>query len=258
MATIYSGYANLSQYVKMRVKVEYSGSSATAQLLWTRTNTWSGTESGSNLVFACRMSGTPSRQASVTFNFSTSGQQTDKVMASISFTIRPDHNDLWHFYFEQTSFYSNQNFDVTIPIQYTAPDTPTISVGTVNAEDANIDYGTASFGNPSTGTVYLYGGTTANPTTEIDNKTTTGTSTFNWSSLSPNTTYYVRARAYNGQLWSDYSADATFTTLYIAKLYGSVNNQTKRIKKLYGSVNGQSKQIVKMYGSVNGVTKRIF
>ena len=42
------------------------------------------------------------------------------------------------------------------------------------------------------------------------------------------------------------------------KLYGSVNNQTKKITKLYGSVNGQTKKITKLYGSVNGQTKRIF
>lgn len=42
------------------------------------------------------------------------------------------------------------------------------------------------------------------------------------------------------------------------KLYGSVNNQTKKITKLYGSVNGQTKRIIKLYGSVNGQTKRIF
>lgn len=42
------------------------------------------------------------------------------------------------------------------------------------------------------------------------------------------------------------------------KLYGSVNNQTKKVTKLYGSVNGQTKKITKLYGSVNGQTKRIF
>lgn len=43
-----------------------------------------------------------------------------------------------------------------------------------------------------------------------------------------------------------------------ARLYGSVNGQSKRITTLYGSVNGQTKKIVKLYASVNGRTKRIF
>ena len=50
----------------------------------------------------------------------------------------------------------------------------------------------------------------------------------------------------------------TFRTVKQYKLYGSVNNQTKKITKLYGSVNGQTKLISKLYGSVNGVTKRIY
>lgn len=43
-----------------------------------------------------------------------------------------------------------------------------------------------------------------------------------------------------------------------AKLYGSVNGQTKEISTLYGSVNNQTKEIKKLYGSVNGQTKLIY
>lgn len=43
-----------------------------------------------------------------------------------------------------------------------------------------------------------------------------------------------------------------------AKLYGSVNGQTKEISTLYGSVNNQTKEIKKLYGSINGQTKLIY
>lgn len=44
----------------------------------------------------------------------------------------------------------------------------------------------------------------------------------------------------------------------MAKLYGSVNGQTKEVKKLYGSVNGRGKVLQKLYASVGGQTKLIY
>lgn len=142
---------------------------------------------------------------------------------------------------------------------YTAPTTPTISAVVDSPTQITVTYGTTSFGNPSTGTIYLYGGTSAAPTTQIDSKTTTGNNTYVYSGLTPNTTYYFRSRASNGQLNSNYSTEINVTTSAQAyKLYGPVSGQTKKINKLYGSVNGQTKEVVKLYGSVNGQTKRIF
>lgn len=71
------------------------------------------------------------------------------------------------------------------------------------------------------------------------------------SGLSSGTQYVIQCDGYPGTA-------ETFSTLQSAKLYGSVNGQTKEIKKLYGSINGQTKEITKLYGSVNGLTKRIF
>lgn len=104
-------------------------------------------------------------------------------------------------------------FTITFPTGVVAPNTPTIS-GTTSTYNINsITYGTSSFGTPSTGTVYLYRGTSASPTTQITSKTTTGSSTYSDSGLIPNTTYYYRARAYNGSAYSDYSNDSSVTTL---------------------------------------------
>lgn len=140
----------------------------------------------------------------------------------------------------------------------TPPNTPTISIGNVTANSVTVTYGTTSFGNPSTGVVTLYGGTSAAPTTTINTTNTTGDKTFVYTGLTPETTYYFRARANNGQLNSNYSTEISVITPFDRRFYGSVNNQTKKIAKLYGSVNGQTKEIIKLYGSVNGQTKRIF
>lgn len=123
------------------------------------------------------------------------------------------------------------NFDAT----YVAPTTPTISATALNTTQVSITYGTTSFGRPNSGTVTLYGGTSANPTTVIDTTTSTGDKTFTHTGLNPGTTYYYRARANNGQLNSNYSTELSATT-DVATLYGSVNDEAKRIEKLYGSV----------------------
>lgn len=128
------------------------------------------------------------------------------------------------------------SFTVTFPANYTPPDTPTISGSNVSPTSNTITYGTTSFGNPSTGTVTLYGGTSANPTTVLDTYSSTGDHTFTHTGISPSTTYYYRAKASNGQLDSSYSTEISVTTADAFKLYGSVNGQTKEITKLYGSV----------------------
>lgn len=94
---------------------------------------------------------------------------------------------------------------VTMPSNYTKPTKPTVSASSSASTSTSVTYGTTSFGNPSSGTVYLYGGTSSTPTTQINSKSTTGNSTYTHSSLNANTRYYYRARANNGQLWSDYS-----------------------------------------------------
>lgn len=86
--------------------------------------------------------------------------------------------------------------------------------------------------------------------------------TYSFSGLASGTTYtvYTQARDSAGR-----TADVTLssripvvTTVFVPKLYGSVNSQAKEIKKLYGSVNDQTKEIKKLYGSVNGQTKLIY
>lgn len=98
------------------------------------------------------------------------------------------------------------------PGTYTAPNKPTISITATQPSNITISYGTSSFGNPSSGTVYLYGGTASAPTSQITSKTTTGTSSYQNTGLTNNTKYYYRARAKNSQLWSSYSNEVSAVT----------------------------------------------
>lgn len=180
-----------------------------------------------------------SSQASISnTSFTVSGTATSKT---IQIEIAGENTGSTTIYFDAT---------------YVAPTTPTITATANSGSSITINYGTTSFGNPSTGTIYLYYGTSSSTiTTLLDTKTTTGTNTFTHTGLNGNTTYYYRTRAYNGQLYSSYVSTSATTK---APLYGSVGGQTKTVQKLYGSVNGQTKAIQKFYGSVNGQTKRIY
>lgn len=112
----------------------------------------------------------------------------------------------------RSDFQGSWSATVWFPEPYSPPSTPSISVSATSSTSVVVTYGTSSFGNPSSGTVYLYGGTSSTPTTQIASKTSTGNSTYNHTGLTANTQYYYRARAYNGNQWSGYSGTASVTT----------------------------------------------
>lgn len=94
-----------------------------------------------------------------------------------------------------------------------APTMPTVSAVLNDANTtASVTWGTTSFGTPSSGTVYLYGDTTASPTNLLTYKTTTGDTTYSHTSLVANTAYYYRVSATNGLISSGYSNDVSVTT----------------------------------------------
>lgn len=112
----------------------------------------------------------------------------------------------------RSDFAGSWSSTVWFPEPYSPPNTPSISASATSSTSVAVTYGTSSFGNPSSGTVYLYGGTSNDPTTQIASKTSTGNSTYNHTGLTANTRYYYRARAYNGNQWSSYSGVASVNT----------------------------------------------
>lgn len=172
-------------------------------LTYTQSSSGSGTDSvtttgGSAQSVTLTASGYASNQASL--NSSSFSVGSTATSATIACYISDENTGSTTIYFDAT---------------YVAPTTPTVSVATTSAtsSDLTITYGTTSFGRPTTGTVYLYGGSSASPTTQLATATSTGSQTFTNTGLDYNTIYYYRARAYNGQLYSSYSTDTSMVTM---------------------------------------------
>lgn len=163
----------------------------------------------------------------------------------------------------RSDFQGSWSGSATVTSIVVAPNTPSISGSNTDSYKNKITWGTSSFGNPSSGTVYLYGGTSNNPTTQIASKNSTGNSTFTHSGLRPNTTYYYRARAKNSSnAWSNYSSVITVKTKPAALVpYPNdpeQSNTAKYVKKIEVPLNGLARNATKLYRSVGGVAQRIY
>ena len=148
------------------------------------------------------------------------------------------------------------SFSVSFPSAVEAPNTPSVVGQNTDAFSNTISYATSSFGNPSSGTIYLYASTDNTNWTQIASKTTTGSSSFLHSGLLPNFTYYYRSKATNAYAESAYSQTITVKTK--PAVYVSVDGASKAAQKGYASLNGVSKEILKIYDSDNGVSRRIY
>lgn len=164
--------------------------------------------------------------------------------------------------FNSSANYTEGSTSISLSAKYRKPSKPTVS-GSNNGSFSNkITYGESDFGYPASGTVYLYGGTSNNPTTQIASKTSTGNSTFTHNNLRPNTVYYYRVRAHNGNQWSDYSDVITVKTKPAALVpYPNdpeQSNTAKYVKKIEVPLNGLARNATKLYRSVGGVAQRIY
>ena len=146
---------------------------------------------------------------------------------------------------------------VIMPTFQVAPNVPSISVSNNDPYQNSVTFGTSSFGVPTSGTVYLYGGTSNNPTTQLTSKSTLGNSTYTHTGLSPNTKYYYRARAKNtANEWSNYSSTISITTR--RAVYASYEDKTKLVRKMEVPFNGLARKVLKLYDSDDGEARRIY
>lgn len=140
MASITSAEVQCSTYIKARVVVDYSGTSATAHIQYIHTyGGYTGYTGSFNY-------GAGSSSASGSWNNETvSTSWTEKM--SIAFPISTDGGTyrIW------CSGYSYNDFevDVTIPAQYTDPSTPSVTVKSKTHNSVTFGVSISSYGNPS-------------------------------------------------------------------------------------------------------------
>lgn len=140
MATVYSDNYSTGTYTYTRVKVDYSGTSATATLLYSRTNDYSGATYANNATFTFA-------GVSTTFNISLSGRQTDYPVTSVNFTI-PTTGGTYSGSTSGADYFSFSG-SVVIPSQSTPPTGLAVSVVETKPEGAVLGVSISSYGDPS-------------------------------------------------------------------------------------------------------------
>lgn len=127
-------------------------------------------------------------------------------------------------------------FSVSFPSGTTAPTAPTISAAAASDSQIDATYGTTNLGNPA-GTVYLYNGTSSNPSTKISSKTAAGNSTYNNTGLTANTTYYYKATASNtvGSASSSVVNATTYPAGITSFTVDSVASDSVTVTVVYGA-----------------------
>ena len=221
MASVYSSNYPTGDHTYTRVRVDYDGTSATAHLLYSRTNDYDlepTSTDGATFTFGGQ-----------TTNFTASllGRQTDYEVASVAFTISVSGGT----YSGSTGGSPGPGlfaFDgsVTIPAQGTPPSGLSVSAPyNITAEGATFDVSVSSYGDPPSATGrwleagILGSGVWGNPgrserafdvssaTITVDNNSTRLTSL----SIAPNTTYHYGLYAYN-TVTDNNTVPGTFTT----------------------------------------------
>lgn len=270
MASGYSSETQCSTYIVQRLyystTADSTGHNVYVELQMRRTNSYGGDTflypstsniniDGNNQIWNWDANNYPNIPAYNTdwITFASRTVHVDHTAAK-SITISGG-NDMGSFLTGSTSM------NITLEAIQTAPNTPTVSASVLSADALAVTWGTASFGNPSSGTVYLYGGTSADPTTQLTSKTSTGDSTSDRSNLAANTRYHYRARAKNtADLWSSYSSDVSAVTKAAAPsiTVGTVTHDTIELNYSQPADGGENTKYIEytLDGStwVTGVT----
>lgn len=227
MATVYSDASWTGNYTYTRVRVDYSGTSATAILLYTRTNTYSGaTGSGSPAGF--HFGGGWADMSNRTFY----GQQTDAEICRCGFSISMSGGS-YSGYTDGQAGYLGFSGSVSIPAQYTAPSNPTISNVSTTTTTLTGTLNLSSWGNPSSGRFEYYFGTTSDTTSDYTLSPTSGyssskTASINKTGLTTNQHYYVRYRVWNQQL--NNPSGLILGGAYITKPAASTNHTVDNVE----------------------------
>lgn len=254
--------ANTSSYVQggLDVYITDNGNSKVVDiyLFFRRTNSYGGTTYSSDVTATINIGGqSTTATISPSIPAYNNNWQGWYVHFSRTFTEERDVSVGWSTRDNIGAYFSGSgSATIHIPSSYTKPNKPTISAVANDSHSITVTYGTSSFGTPSSGTVYLYGGTSSSPSSQIASKTSTGSSTFVFNNLTPNTTYYFRSNASNGQLWSDYSSTVSAKT----KIgnYAPVSGKSRAVKKYYAPISSKSRSVLKLYDSNNGKSRRIY
>ena len=201
--------------INTRLYMRYEAYSTTQARVYVRqtVRAVSGTWSGTNNHYRTR--DTNNAYWDSGYSSYSSGFSSEVQVWSGSFIINYDTHITAVCYFDTYggTYNTDTTVEVYVPAPTTPPTTPTCSGTSYSSTNVRATYGTTSFGTAGSGTVYLYGGTSASPTTQLQSKTTTGNTTYVWQSRPANTKYYFRARAQSSVGWSDYSSDAVAYTL---------------------------------------------
>lgn len=139
MASVYSGESWTGDYTYTRVRVDYSGTSATAHLLYSRTNNYSGATGSGSATFSFG-------GASVGFNQTRYGHQEDSELASVSFSISKDGGT---YSGSSTGGYMGGSWSVSIPSQRVAPSGLSASIAELYTNGAKFNVSVSSYGDPS-------------------------------------------------------------------------------------------------------------
>ena len=146
MASVFTEKYWTGQYTYTRVRVDYSGTSASAHLLYSRTNNYTPQTMVSGATFTFN-------GVSTTFNASFSGPQTDREVASVNFSISmaggvysgnsPSNVGQYKNYF---AFSGSAN----IPAQEIAPSVPNVSIsGSPTWNSVKLRVSIDNYGTPS-------------------------------------------------------------------------------------------------------------
>lgn len=143
MATVYSDPYWTGTYTYTRVRVDYSGNSATAILLYTRTNSYAGTTRSGNSTFLFE------NGVADMSNREFYGQQTDVEVCRCMFTIDSSRGATYSGHTTGDAGLIAFSGSVTIPAQVSKPTGLAISVAEVFTNGARFNVSVSSYGVPS-------------------------------------------------------------------------------------------------------------